>query len=106
VLRTKATDVRYSGNSRFPVHPDVERAKAELLEAFIAGAEDYGLKVLRLQYLLARCHPEKDRPPAQRILTDNHKVKRILTDTHKAKLSASWAAKRARRAVAFGTRPS
>ena len=86
----------YSGNNRFPVHPDVERAKVELLEAFTSGADDYGLKVLRLQYLLARCHPPEDRPPAQRVLTDNHK----------AKLSASWAAKRARRAVAFGTRPS
>jgi hypothetical protein len=86
----------YSGNNRFPVHPDVERAKAELLEAFTTGSDDYGLKVLRLQNLLAEFHPEKDRPPAQRILTDNHK----------AKLSASWAAKRARRAVAFGTRPS
>ena len=81
----------YSGNNRFPVHPDVERAKAELLEAF--GTDDYGLKVVRLQNLLAEFHPPEDRPAEQRVLTDNHK----------ASLKASWAAKRARRAVAFGT---
>jgi hypothetical protein len=81
----------YSGNNRFPVHPDVVRAKAEMLEAF--GTDDYGVKVVRLQNLLAQFHPPEDRPAAQRVLTDNHK----------ASLKASWAAKRARRAVAFGT---
>jgi hypothetical protein len=85
-----------TSNQRFPVHPAVEQAKVEMLEAFTSGSDDYGLKHLRLKYLLALHHPETGRPMEQRKLSADHK----------AKISASKKEYWTRRRAAIGVRAS